>query len=149
MRSPSPARPLRMVALSDFSGLTSCACALASAQARAAKDSLERCMGGLRVQEIQAHRAGPRTLGPDTMTDGLFGVLGHESFELCPGLLMLEVGVAGASEHVGKFRPRIGRAHVDDPHRLDPGSGRGPEEEAGGLAALHATPELFLCRKQE
>src|SRR6516165_8521489 len=36
-----------MTPVSDFSGLTNCACALARAAAKAATDSLERCMGGL------------------------------------------------------------------------------------------------------
>ena len=43
-----PARPVRMVAVSDFSGLTSSACALARAEASAATVSLDRGMGGLR-----------------------------------------------------------------------------------------------------
>ena len=46
---PSPARPGRIVAVSDFSGLTSSACALARAAARAATDSLDRCMARLRL----------------------------------------------------------------------------------------------------
>ena len=44
-----PARPVRMVAVSDFSGLMSSACALAKAEASAATDSLDRGMGGLRL----------------------------------------------------------------------------------------------------
>jgi hypothetical protein len=42
----SPGRPIRMLAVSDFSGLTSSAWALAKAAAIAATDSLERGMGG-------------------------------------------------------------------------------------------------------
>ena len=45
---PSPGRPLRIVAVSDFSGLTSSAWALAKAEASAATVSLDRGMGGLR-----------------------------------------------------------------------------------------------------
>ena len=41
--------------MSDFSGLTRSACALANAEARAAKGSLDRGMGRLRNQEVKAH----------------------------------------------------------------------------------------------
>ena len=55
-----PSELVGLVAVSDFSGFTSWACALASAAASAATDSLERCMGGLhgsglRREHIEAH----------------------------------------------------------------------------------------------
>src|SRR6266550_4769864 len=56
LRSPSPGRPVRMVAVNDFSGLISSACALAKAEASAATDSLDRCMGGLHRQDVETHR---------------------------------------------------------------------------------------------
>ena len=46
-----------MVAMRDFSGLVSSACALASAAAIAPIDSLQRCMVVLRREEIEADRA--------------------------------------------------------------------------------------------
>jgi hypothetical protein len=46
-----------MVATSDFSGLVSSACALASAAAIAPIDSLERCTVLLRRKEIETDRA--------------------------------------------------------------------------------------------
>src|SRR5262249_5623398 len=57
-RSPSPGPATLIVAVSDFSGLTSSAWALARAEARAPTDSLDRCMARLRFQDIEAYRAG-------------------------------------------------------------------------------------------
>jgi hypothetical protein len=42
-------------------------------------------MGSLRVQEIETYRTRSRSFGADPMPYGLFGILGHEGFELCPG----------------------------------------------------------------
>jgi len=47
-----------MVATSDFSGLTSCACALAKAAAIVPIVSLARCMAVLHFVEIEADGAG-------------------------------------------------------------------------------------------
>ena len=46
-----PMRPVLMLAVSDFSGLTSRACALARAAAKAATDLLDCCTGGLGYPE--------------------------------------------------------------------------------------------------
>ena len=43
-----------MVAVIDFSGLASSVCALANAEARAAMESLERCMVELPGKEVEA-----------------------------------------------------------------------------------------------
>jgi hypothetical protein len=64
-----------MVANRDFSGLVSSACALASAAARQAMDSLDRCMAALLDEEVEAHGAGFRALGADAMADRLLGSL--------------------------------------------------------------------------
>src|SRR6516164_3379589 len=77
LRALSPGRPPAMVAVSDFSGLTRCACAFASAAARAANDSLDRCTGGLRVENVKAHRARFRALGPHAVPDCFLGILRH------------------------------------------------------------------------
>ena len=53
------------------------------------------------------------------MPSRLFGVLGYEPFELRLGFLMLEVSVSGPAKDAGEFRPGIGRAHIDDPQRLN------------------------------
>src|ERR1700759_5656201 len=104
-----------MVATSDFSGLVSSTCALASAAAIAPIVSLERCMAGLHVQHVEAHRARFRALGPDPMSDPLLGVLGHQVLELGLGPLVLEKARSGGAEESGEFGPGIGRAHVDHP----------------------------------
>src|SRR5437879_4108614 len=95
LRSPSPGRPLRMVAVNDFSGLTSSACALAKAEASAATDSLDRCMDGLRGQDVETHRPRFRPLGPHPVPDRLLGVLRHQALEFTFRPLMVEKGLPG------------------------------------------------------
>src|SRR5215813_7803684 len=114
LRSPSPGRPVRMVAVSDFSGLISSACALAKADASAATVSLDRGMGRLRLQHIKAHRPRFRPLGFHPMPDGLLGILRHQGFELAFGPFVVEKGVPGVAEERGELRPGIRRAHIDD-----------------------------------
>src|SRR3974390_2032876 len=97
-----------MVAMSDFSGLTRCACALASAAARAANDSLDRCTGGLRVENVKARCARFRALGPHAMADRLLGILGHQRLELGLGALVVEERATGVAEERREFRPGIG-----------------------------------------
>src|SRR6266545_3187471 len=70
-RSASPGRMGRMVATSDFSGLTSAACALASAAASAATVSLDRGMDGLRIHEIKADGTSLWSLGSHAVPDRL------------------------------------------------------------------------------
>src|SRR6266550_9350084 len=113
-----------MVATSDFSGLVSSACALASAAAMVPIDSLERCIAALHAQDLKAHCTGSRSFGSDAIADRFLGVLGHQGLELRLGILMLEVSLSCAPEHTREFRPSIGCAHVDDPHRFDPRAGR-------------------------
>ena len=60
-----------MVATSDFSGLVSSACAFANAAAKAAMDSLDRCMTALLDEEVEAHGAAFRTFGADAVADRL------------------------------------------------------------------------------
>jgi hypothetical protein len=62
---------------------------------------------------------------------------------------LLEEGEAGRAEHTSELGRGIGRAHIDDPHRLDPGPWRLNAEQARGLAALDAAPELLLRGQQE
>src|SRR6516225_612257 len=96
-----------MVAVSDFSGFTRCACALASAAARAANDSLVRCTGGLRVEDIEAHRARSRALCPHAMPDRLLGILGHQRFELGLGPLVVEKGSPRIAEQARELGPGV------------------------------------------
>src|ERR1700730_4244346 len=138
-----------MVAVSDFSGLTRCACALAKAAARAANDSLDRCTGGLRIQDIEAHRSRFRALRAHAMADRLLGILGNEIFELtlCP--LVIEKGAASIAEQGRELRPGIGCTHIHDADGLDARLWRLDAEEARRLAALDAAPEFLLRGQQE
>ena len=70
-------RPVRTVAVSDFSGLTSSACALAKAAANAATDSLDRGMRSHLIKDIKAYRARFRALGAHPMANGLLCVFRH------------------------------------------------------------------------
>src|SRR5438874_8471236 len=97
-----------MVAVSDFSGLTSSIWALARAPAIAPMVSLQRCMTGLHLHEVKTHRTGFRALGADPMPERLFGVLRHQLLQLGFRCIMLEMGRAGLAEHARQFRPGIG-----------------------------------------
>src|SRR5580704_14058768 len=98
-----------MVATSDFSGLVNSACALASAAARHAMDSLDRCMGAaLLHKKVEAHSAGFRALGPDAVAERLLGILRHQVLEFGLGLLVLEVGGPSPGKVAGEFRPGVG-----------------------------------------
>ena len=83
------------------------------------------------------------------MPDCFLGILRHEAFELGLGILMLEVGLSCSPKYAGEFGPSIRRTHVDDPYRLDSGARRLDAEEARGLAAFHAAPELLFRRQKE
>src|SRR5262245_22564260 len=92
-----------MMAVSDFSGLISSACALAKAEASAATVSLDRGMGGLRLQHIKAHRPRFRAPGFHAVADGFPGILGHQGFELAFRPLVVEKCAPGvAKEHPEK-----------------------------------------------
>src|SRR4029077_6867535 len=71
------------VPVNDFSGLVSSICALAKAAARAAIDSLDRCIARLhRVDYLEADRTRLGALAPHTMAERLLGILGHQALEL-------------------------------------------------------------------
>src|SRR5262245_4368796 len=125
-----------MVAVSDFSGLTSSAWALAKAEASAATDSLDRGMGRLRLQHIKAHRARFRALCFHAVPDGLPGVLRHQRLELAFGPFVLEKGVPGVAEERSEIRPGIRRAHIDDANGLDARPRRLCQDEVRDLAGL-------------
>src|SRR5262249_11923040 len=137
-----------MVAVSDFSGLTSSAWALAKAEASAATVSLDRGMGSLRLQHIKAHRPRFRALGFHAVPDGLLVILGHQGFELAFGPFVVEKGAPGAAEERGELRPGIRRAHIDDADCFDARPRWLGIDEMGPLAELHAAPELLFRRDQ-
>src|SRR5204863_9177880 len=72
----------RIVAISDFSGLASSIWALARAPAIAPMVSLQRCMIGLHLHEVETDRTGFRALGTDATPDRLFGVVRHQLLQL-------------------------------------------------------------------
>src|SRR5260221_13068001 len=129
-----------MVAVSDFSGFSSSIWAFANAPAIAPMVSLERCMTGLRLVEIKTDGTGFGALGPNAMPDRLFGVLRHQFLQLDLRGFMVEEGSAGLTKHACEFRPGIGRAHVDDPDRLDPWPWRLDAEKVRCFASLDAAP---------
>src|SRR6516162_9842227 len=107
LRSPSPGRPVRMVAVSDFSGLMSSAWALANAEASAATVSLDRGMSHLHLQHIKAHRPRFRAPGFHAVPNGLLGILGHQGFELAFGPFVVEKCTPGIAEERGELGPRV------------------------------------------
>src|SRR5262245_14631746 len=149
LRSPSPARPVRMVAVSDFSGLVSSACALAKAEASAATVSLDRGMGCLRLQHVKAHRSRFRALGFHAVPDGLPGILRHQGLELAFGPFVVEKGAPGVAEKRGKLRPGIRRTHIDDADGLYTRPRRLGINEMGRFAGLNAAPKLLFRRDQD
>src|SRR6266516_841109 len=137
-----------MMAVSDFSGLTSSAWALAKAEASAATDSLDRGMDHLRLQHIKAHRARFRALGFHAVPNGLLGILRHQGFELAFGPFVVEKGAPGVPEERGELRPGIRRTHINDADGLDARARRLVIDQVGRFARLHAAPELLFRRDQ-
>src|ERR1700674_5543982 len=90
VRAPSPGLSAPIVATSDFSGFESSDCALASAAASAAIDSLDRCMGRLRFEDVEADGPVLRAAGPNAVTGPLLGVFREERLELSLGALVLD-----------------------------------------------------------
>src|SRR6266436_4977037 len=108
-----------MVAVSDFSGLTSSAWALAKAEASAATVSLDRGMVRLDLQHIKAHRPGFGALCSHAVPDGLLGILRHQGLELAFRSFVVEKGGPGVAEERGELSPGIRCAHIDDPDGVD------------------------------
>src|SRR6516225_12433740 len=135
-----------MVAVSDFSGLISSAWALAKAEANAATVSLDRGMGGLRLQHIKAHRSRFRAPCFHAVPDGLPGILGNQGFELAFRPFVVEKCAPGVAEESGELRPGIRRAHIDDADGIDARPRRLGINEMGRFAGLDAAPELLFRR---
>src|SRR6516162_10040574 len=83
------------------------------------------------------------------MTNRLFSIFRHQSFQLTPRALMLQKGLSGGSEDSGKFGPRIRGAHINNPDRFDPRLWWLNTKQARRLAALDTAPELPLSRDNE
>src|SRR6516164_3908203 len=138
-----------MVAVRDFSGLTSSAWALAKAEANAATDSLDRGMAGLALQHIKAYRPRFRALCFHAVPDGLPGILWHQCFELAFGPFVVEKGASGVAEERGKLGPGVGRAHIDDADGLDARPRRLGQDEVADFARLYTAPELLFRRHED
>src|SRR5664279_2479923 len=108
--------------------------------------SLQRCISGLPLKQVETDGAGFRAPTAHAMPDGFLGVLRPEGFEFGLGLLMLKESRSGEPEAAGEFCPGVGETHIGDPHRLDPRPRRLDPEKVRGLASLHAAPELLLSR---
>src|ERR1700751_4852041 len=104
-----------MVAVRDFSGLAISAWALASAAASAPTLVLECCMTDLLGKQFKADRPGFRSLRPQSVPRGLFGVLRQKRLQLRLGPVVVKRGRPGLAIDVGKLRPGVGAAHVDSP----------------------------------
>src|ERR1019366_8504254 len=137
-----------MVAVSDFSGLTNLACALASAPASAATDSLDRGMTDLHVHEIEADRTSLGSARADAMAKGFLGILRHQRLELALGPFVIEIGRTRATKAPNNLCPRIRAAHVDDPYGFNSGSWRLGIEQPGWLSGLNRSPKRLLGRDQ-
>src|SRR5580704_4548923 len=112
-------------------------------------DGLDLCTAALHAEEVEAHRARFRALGPDAMPSRLLGILWHQTLQFCFGLFMFEVRRTGPRENRSELRPGIGGAHVDDADGLDSWLWRLDPEQPRWLAALDAAPELALRRDDE
>src|ERR1700730_18231759 len=91
LRAPSPGLSVPTVATSDFSGFESSDCALASAAASAAIDSLDRCMGRLRPENIKANRSVLGAAGPDPVTGPFLGVFREERLKFGLGPFVFDI----------------------------------------------------------
>src|SRR6516162_4131128 len=76
-RSADPLPSARIVPVRDFSGLTSCAWALASAAAIVPMVALARCTARLRLNETKADCPRLRPPSQHSMADCFFGILRH------------------------------------------------------------------------
>src|SRR5215831_5367998 len=133
------------MAVRDFSGLTSSACAFANAHAKAATDSLERGMDRLpRRENIKAHRPRFGPLASHSMPDRVLDVLRHQCLELVFRPLVVEKGLAGVAEQGRELGPGIRCAHIDDADRLNARPRLLGIDEMGRFAGLDAAPELLL-----
>src|SRR3984893_10448707 len=105
LRAPSPGLSPPMVAMSDFSGFESSDCALASAAASAAIDSLDRCMGGLRLEDVEARRPVLRAAGTAPVTGRPLRIFRNQGLKLSPDALVLGVGAPSAQKDARELGP--------------------------------------------
>src|ERR1700747_1139749 len=83
------------------------------------------------------------------MSARLLGILGHQYLEFGFGALVREEGFTRVAVNRRELCPRVRSAHVDDANGLYFGRRRLDAEQARGLAALDASPELPFCGQKE
>src|SRR5260370_25307075 len=103
-----------------FSGLESSVWAFASAVAMAATLSLDRCMAELHVHEVEADSTRLGAFGTDAVAHCLLGILRHQRLKFAFGALVFIMSFVTIPKQFRKFRPGVGRTHVDDTDGFDP-----------------------------
>ncbi|KRQ92992.1 hypothetical protein CQ12_38425 [Bradyrhizobium jicamae] len=115
----------------------------ASAAAIAPMRSLERCIGTLRLDGIEADCTTFGSLGPDAVPNGLFCVFRHKLLELGLCSLMILVSQAGLQVGCCKLRPKVGRGQIYDLDRLEPRARRFNPNRRGGSPACTQRQNFF------
>src|SRR4051812_21677061 len=107
MRPASSGRLAGRMPVSDFSGLVRIIWALAKAAARAAIDSLDRCIARLPLDHLEADRPRLGALRPHAMAERLLGILRHQPLEFRLRPFVLEEGRLGGAEQRREFPPCV------------------------------------------
>ena len=76
------------------------------------------------------------------MADGLLGVFRHQAFHFTLGLFMLEEADRVDRNYADELGSGIGRADVDDSHRLDARPRRLNAEQARGLGIFRVHDDM-------
>src|ERR1700730_16196138 len=105
LRGTSPGLSASIMPTSDFSGFESSDCALASAAAKPAIDSLDRCMGGLRLEDVEADRPVLRAAGTAPVTGRPLRIFRNQGLKLSPDALVLGVGAPSAQKDARELGP--------------------------------------------
>src|SRR5437764_13634395 len=107
-------------------------------------ESLDRCMGALRIEHIETDGARLRTARPNAVAAGLFRIVWDECLQLGLGPLVLGMGFACSQKDAGEFRPAVRYDHVDHSDALDWRPGRFNPEETWRFTRFDAAPEFLL-----
>src|SRR6516162_10770990 len=83
------------------------------------------------------------------MPRGFLRILWHKGLKLRLGAIVVERSRPGFSLQIGKLRPGIGAAHVENSDRLESRLGRLDPEEVRRLATFDTTPKLPFRGQQQ
>src|ERR1700732_3587907 len=83
------------------------------------------------------------------MSDCLLGVLWHEFLQVCLCVFMILMGRIGTPICGRKFRPAVGRTHIDNPDRFEAGPWKLYPEQVRVFTVLDTAPELLFGCEQE